>query len=57
MSVVSILDKKTSSSEKYMVIVREIVNLSLIYNFHINGAHVLSVENGKADSISPKQWD
>ena len=57
MSVVSIINKKTSSSERVMVLVREIVKLSLMHDFHINGTHVLSVENGKADSISRKQWD
>ena len=57
MSVVSIINKKTSSSERVMVLVREIVKLSLMHDFHINGTHVLSIENGKADSISRKQWD
>ena len=37
----------------------KIVILSLMYDFHtcINETHVLSVENGKADTISRKQWD
>ena len=57
MIVVSILNKKKSSSERVMVLVGEIVNLPLMYDFHINGTRVLSVENGKADSFSRKQWD
>ena len=55
-SVVSILSMKKSTSPIIMVLVREIVILSLMYDFHINAIHVRSSKNGIADTSSRKQW-
>lgn len=56
-AVVQILNTKSSRSERVMSLVREIVLLSLRFDFHINAVHIPGTVNKIADSISRMQWE
>ena len=56
-AVVSILNSKTSKSERVMSIVRTIVLWTLKYNFQFKAIHLSSVTNIIADSLSRGQLE
>ena len=57
MSVVQILNSKSSKSERVMSLVRQIVMWSMQFSFHINAMHIPGVNNKLVDSISRFQWE
>ena len=56
MAVVSILNSKTSTSARVMVLLRLIFYWSLVGYLHFKAVHISSVNNAKADSLSRGQF-
>ena len=52
MAVVSILNSKTSTSARVMVLLRFIFYWSLVGHLHFKAVHISSVNNAIADSLS-----
>ena len=56
MAVVSILNSKTSTSARVMVLLRFIFYWSLVGHLHFKAVHISSVNNAIADSLSRGQF-
>lgn len=54
-AVVSILNNRSSKSERVMSLLRPIVYFTLTLNFQFKAKHIFSVNNGIADAISRQQ--
>ena len=56
-AVVSVLNNRSSKSDRVMSLVRPIVYWTLLIDFQFKAKHIYSAENGIADAISRQQVD
>lgn len=54
--LVSILNCKTSKTERVMYLLKKLVLQGLVFNIQFRAVHIMGLSNIKADCLSRQQW-